>query len=948
MRFYKAKINVLTEHFLGNEHSEILFNDDNRQTLVLLKSGGNGWQDDNKNELLTYLISYNIYLTKCDAEQLFVRACHTWGASALESIDVTESSFSEIYETQWQHTCFNFDRVISMFDLFEFKNMLTNEETFYENTNFKPLAKTHALKKARNTPYAQALTAEVTRIFARAKNPDTQTCFSLPVHYIVEGDNPSHYKLALETLIGALQQNHRVVTSHVYRLNANLFKKWTVNDRPTHAGAGHIESLNEKFAEAIKGSTVIVEYGRFDDDGEFGRVAYEAFTKFVDLMKPYHDTTQLIFLIPPQKPELKQRLCRRFGFPVVEICEDVKPRAQSMTSTKALTYLKKRAQRDEIVVNDMLKDMLAERLKDKSFQDLDQLYGDWRLAHLLHTAYPQYQDAARAMLKLRRHPQVSTSGLNQLDELIGLDEVKTLIKNIILRFRMNKKLEHAGLPSQPFSLHLAFMGEPGTGKTEVARLYGQILREEGLLSEGRVISVSGAAGWSVKETFDDAHGSVLFVDEAYGMLNNPTSQVAQLVALMEERRNDTVVILAGYENEMNRLLDSNPGFRSRLGFRLDFPNYTPEQLLEIFQLMVGRAQLTLPQETLSAVADVLTRGGKRDDQGNARYVRKLFEDSIGAQQVRLAQHEPKGGYTIEMLQTLLPEDVGYKPPAQNTKTARQQFEELIGLETIKKIVSERLDFAAMNKIKRDADLPAASLPMHMAFKGNPGTGKTEVARLVGKVLKEEGVLSVGDFFECGRQDLIGPFVGTTAPKIEALFRRAKGSVIFIDEAYSLNDHQRGGFGDEAITTIIDQMEKLRDDVVVIFAGYTQEIDELFEQNPGFVSRVGMQVVFPDYSEGELLKIFDLMVKRQGMYLAKGVRDKARGIITATARCKNFGNARYVRSVFEKALVAQGARLAAKRSAGTESSKRELMTLVPEDLRKEVAPTNARPQVGFVA
>ena len=180
-----------------------------------------------------------------------------------------------------------------------------------------------------------------------------------------------------------------------------------------------------------------------------------------------------------------------------------------------------------------------------------------------------------------------------------------------------------------------------------------------MLSEGRVITVSGAAGWNVKETFDAARGSVLFIDEAYGMLRPIGSPVPELMAFMENCRDDTVVVLAGYEEEMDALLDSNSGFRSRLGSIVRFPDYTPDELCQVFDLMCSRAELVVPEETRIAVRDVLARGGRRDDQGNARYARKLFEDAVGAQQARLARSRGEGAeFSRAELQTLLPQDVG--------------------------------------------------------------------------------------------------------------------------------------------------------------------------------------------------------------------------------------------------------------------------------------------------
>ena len=229
-----------------------------------------------------------------------------------------------------------------------------------------------------------------------------------------------------------------------------------------------------------------------------------------------------------------------------------------------------------------------------------------------------------------------------------------------------------------------------------------------------------------------------------------------------------------------------------------------------------------------------------------------------------------------------------------------------------------------------------------------------MARLIGRILKEEGILSVGDFYECGRQDLVAGFVGGTAPKVEALFQRAKGSVIFIDEAYALNDGQHGGYGEEAITTIIDQMEKLREDVVVIFAGYTQEIDELFAANPGFASRVRTHVEFPDYGVDELVSVLHLMARKQGFTLAQGVDERVRELLERAVGQPSFGNARFVRNLLEEALIAQAGRLAAEATGACvavgDLSADRLTTLVPEDftwIGLDQASSGPRP-IGFLA
>jgi AAA+ superfamily predicted ATPase len=200
--------------------------------------------------------------------------------------------------------------------------------------------------------------------------------------------------------------------------------------------------------------------------------------------------------------------------------------------------------------------------------------------------------------------------------------------------------------------------------------------------------------------------------------------------------------------------------------------------------------------------------------------------------------------------------------------------------------------------------------MHMAFLGNPGTGKTEVARLVARILHEEGVLSVGDLYECGKQDLVSPCPGISAQMISRLFQEARGSVIFIDEAYTLVEHAKGS-STETIDALIDQMEKMRDEVVVIMAGYTDQMEELLAQNPGFASRVPTRVTFPDYAEDELIEILEFMAEKRGLALEEGVTARARKVIRSAAGDEDFGNERFARNLLEQACLAQSDRLAAQ-------------------------------------
>lgn len=188
----------------------------------------------------------------------------------------------------------------------------------------------------------------------------------------------------------------------------------------------------------------------------------------------------------------------------------------------------------------------------------------------------------------------------------------------------------------------------------------------------------------------------------------------------------------------------------------------------------------------------------------------------------------------------------------------------------------------------------------MVFIGNPGTAKTTVARLFAEIMKDEKVLSTGNFIETGRADLVGDHVGATAKLVKKKFKEAQGGVLFIDEAYSLCDGYKGGYGDEAINTLVQEMENHRDDVIVIFAGYPKPMKEFLDRNPGMLSRIAFQVEFEDYSLNELCEITRLMLSQKKMTITENAMKKLRAIYEAVREENDYGNGRFVRKMLEEA------------------------------------------------
>ena len=280
--------------------------------------------------------------------------------------------------------------------------------------------------------------------------------------------------------------------------------------------------------------------------------------------------------------------------------------------------------------------------------------------------------------------------------------------------------------------------------------------------------------------------------------------------------------------------------------------------------------------------------------------------------------------------------------------AYKELQGLIGLENAKRVIDEAIAYFKMESFMAKRNLKISSPSRHMVFYGAPGTAKTTVARLFAQIMKENGVLSKGELIEVGRKDLVGKYVGWTAMQVERVFKIAEGSVLFIDEAYSLVDGRDKLYGQEAINTIVQMMENMRENTIVIFAGYEKEMKEFINQNPGLRSRIPFHVHFPDYSDSELLEILKLVASKNNYSLTEGAECKARDIFKTASLSKDFGNGRFVRNLFEKATMKKALRLSS--SLDDFISDTELLTLREEDFEMPEEYSNERKTrvIGFTA
>jgi SpoVK/Ycf46/Vps4 family AAA+-type ATPase len=548
----------------------------------------------------------------------------------------------------------------------------------------------------------------------------------------------------------------------------------------------------------------------------------------------------------------------------------------------------------------------------------------------------------------------------ELDGMIGLADVKREVRGVVDLIQIAEQRREAGLKPPPLSRHLIFAGAPGTGKTTVARLYGRILAALGLLAQGQVIEVSRAdlvgqyIGHTAPKTqgaFRRARGGVLFIDEAYtlsrsGGTGEPDrfgqEAIDELVKLMEDMRDEVVVIAAGYSSEMRSFLGANPGLASRFTRTIVFENYSPDELVQIIEMQAGEAHYELAPE----VPPILTRHFqrlRRDEHfGNGREARKLLESMVGQQSARLVAMRSEGAPPVrEDMVRLLPVDaeatLEAAAPGGGTRhdtefdALMQELSGMVGLAGVKQEVEQLRRQIDVARRRREAGMEVSSLARHLVFAGAPGTGKTSVARIYGRLLAAMGVLREGQVVEVSRSDLVAGHLGGTEERTEKAFDRAKGGVLFVDEAYALARSGSGDYGQEAIDTLVKLMEDHRDEVVVIAAGYTGEMRAFLNANPGLASRFSRTIVFENYGPEELVQIVEKLARDSDHRLTDETRAVLLRHFQGVRRDERFGNGREARRVFESMLAQQAVRIGGQPDLGPD----QLAWLLPEDL-SEVA------------
>lgn len=531
----------------------------------------------------------------------------------------------------------------------------------------------------------------------------------------------------------------------------------------------------------------------------------------------------------------------------------------------------------------------------------------------------------------------------QLAGLIGLDSVKQQVETLSASLRSAERRRALGLRVGSPVRHALFLGGPGTAKTTVARLLARIYRELGVLESGHLVEVSrddlvaehiGGTAQLVRAKVEEAFGGVLFIDEAYALAPRDAGNdfgkeaISTLLKLMEDHRDRFVVIAAGYRKEMNEFLRANSGLASRFPLTIDFPDYSDSELVQILESHTRDIGMQLSEDFVDGVRKLIP-SPRPDGFGNGRWVRNLLDSSINRQALRVDPDTADD----EEIRTLTAEDLPQKTrrgPAEDDggRDPIAELETLTGLDEVKRRVRMLSAELTAAELRRAAGVRVEDSSRHLVFVGNPGTAKTTVARLLARIYQRAGILDNGHLVEVSRSDLVGQYVGHTAPRTTDKVQEALGGVLFIDEAYTLAQSSGGGadFGREAIDTLLKLMEDHRKELIVIVAGYGEQMAQFLASNPGLASRFPTTLEFADYDDDQLVEIFRGIADESGIQLADGVEETLLERLPRP-RPVGYGNGREMRNQFEAAMSRQALRIVDLLDPTTE----DIRSLLPEDL-----------------
>lgn len=489
------------------------------------------------------------------------------------------------------------------------------------------------------------------------------------------------------------------------------------------------------------------------------------------------------------------------------------------------------------------------------------------------------------------------------DDYVGFEGIKKELEKMYRAFLLKQQNQQKTSKKESqvkTAYHMIFKGAPGTGKTTVAERIGEFTFAAGITKTDQVVKANAhdfTSMWKggnvekLSRLVESAMGGVLFLDEAYAMCpgeqdKGKETALAYLLSVAEDRADEIVIILAGYPEEMEELIRFNPGMKSRFERELIFPDMDVDSLEKIFYRFCEKDGFQVSKDARELLVDCIAYKRSGSDFANARSIRNLYQEvleekSMSGQQDCILRNED--------FAKVLPEK-------------KSGIKEMVGLENVKKQLALFKNTVLYKKrMMKDGALKELEFNLNMSFEGNPGTGKTTVAERIADEFYNAGILRTNKLTVLERKDLVGSHQGDTEQKVAKVLKRAFGGVIFIDEAYALARGGDNDYGQLVIDELLKAMLEHREDTIFIFAGYTQEMQEFWDANPGLYSRVPNHFSFEDYTEEELSTMFVKLLEKNGLKPAPSVKRQIAEVILYFMPMSHFGNGRFVELLVQKTV-----------------------------------------------
>ena len=540
--------------------------------------------------------------------------------------------------------------------------------------------------------------------------------------------------------------------------------------------------------------------------------------------------------------------------------------------------------------------------------------GRYYFAFRLRTSDGQYMD--EPVVQYVNIVPAKSRSIQVESNLVGLDAIYNQMALLTKQKIFNDHRQAMNLTPTPINLHAAVMGGKGSGKTSFAHVLYDFYVQNGFITEGK-LRIVNAAQWEksydntsvISEAMSEASMGMLYIENAASMIltdmrGNKEQAVEELVRQLQSNTNDTCVVVADTPERITQLL-STAGLQSYIGQIYKLPTLTMEQMLEIAHRECSERGFVLTDGATKAMKSYLSS----QPDVNTSDMTKLIDTMIANMSVRVVNNAQDLLLTQTELSELKAEDVPQRQIGRYT-VSMGKLNELVGLKNLKYSIESHLSLVRFARLRSQNGLQATIPPLHMVFTGNPGTGKTTVATLLGEIYASLGILKTGQVIQVDRKKLVGQYIGDTEENTRRVLKQAHGNILFIDEAYNLvaDPDDKKDYGPKVLDCLLEELSKESTDMIIILAGYPDEMEKMLSSNKGLQSRFPYTFHFEDYSEDELLEIAVRTARNSNYVFSDKALERLKGLIhreverSSVREQKHFGNARFITRLISTQII----------------------------------------------